>query len=472
MRTLRIISLCLLVLVLCAAYGGARTAAGQGQSTAFGAPAQQPAAAPEPASACGGQSLCVENDELAAVVTSFRTSQLGVYKVLDVSIRFLNKTNQPLGLAYVPNSGVATDEGGNRYIVYGNNPFRGIGAVYGNNFDPKLTVRPGGFGDAQFELMWRPSGREVIGSTFVLNLTVARRAIEGNMYTVAEFPMYFQGLANGMGAAAPAYAPAGGQAAGGAAPAYAPAAAAMPAGSADASSLPPGCTPTQTDSIANAATAITNLRSMFKRKNQAAATTANASSPCPPGSTPTDAPAAAAPGAGAPAAAPATTAAPGAGAFAAPSAAPPAGGVASAPAMKGAPAASPAMRANAPGAAGAPAGGPPNQMGRPGAVNPQAGRGGLPAGAPMNQQARGAAANAQSARGQVQQPQTSAAPQPGRPAAAPATVRPQVLGAAAQTGRPASAQAAAAKPQAPTGPAAKGAKAPAKKPSDAAEKGK
>ncbi len=171
------------------------------------AAAGQPQAAPAAAAAtriCGGRPLCAETSDFVASVTSFRTSAQGVYKVVAVSLRLQNKTAQPLILGYVANSGVATDERGNRYIVYGKNAYRGIGLVSGNNFDPRLTLQPGASGDAQFELMWRPTGREVFGSTFALDLTIDKIAVDNNLYSLGgEFPLHFPGLVNGASARVP-----------------------------------------------------------------------------------------------------------------------------------------------------------------------------------------------------------------------------------------------------------------------------
>jgi hypothetical protein len=169
--------------------------------------AQSAASTPIPAqnSFCGSQPLCYEANDFAATITDFRTSTSGGYKVIDVIVRFQNKTNQPLILGYLANSGTALDDRGNRYIVYGANGFRGIGQVYGgNNFDPKFNLRGGGFGDAQFELMWAP-GQTAYGVTFELNLTVDEiNTIEANQHTLGgEFPLHYRGLANGVTGSAP-----------------------------------------------------------------------------------------------------------------------------------------------------------------------------------------------------------------------------------------------------------------------------
>ena len=156
------------------------------------------ASAQSPTNACGGQPLCVETSDFNATVTSFRTSTGGTSRIINVSVRFQNRTAQPLVLGYVANSGITTDERGNRYIVYGGNAYRGIGLVYGNTFDPRLTLRPAGSGEAQFE-MHLPATSQNVGQTFTVDLTIDEINTTGNQPALGgEFPLHFEGLANGV----------------------------------------------------------------------------------------------------------------------------------------------------------------------------------------------------------------------------------------------------------------------------------
>ena len=283
----RVLGVALILLAL-GAFGA--TPASQAQIAAPAAPAASTAQN----SFCGNQPLCYEANDFAATITDFRTSTQGGYKVIDVIVRFQNKLNQPLALGYLASSGTALDDRGNRYIVYGGNGFRGIGQVYGNNFDPKFSLRPGGYGDAQFELMWAP-GQTVYGLTFELNLTVDEiNTVEGNQHTLGgEFPLHYRGLANGVTGGAP-----------GQATAFAS------QGQGTASSIPglPPCGTTATTlagaanstgvqvpasantAVSNATTAFSNLGSMFKQKPatqpaaQAASNNASAA-PCTPAPT-------------------------------------------------------------------------------------------------------------------------------------------------------------------------------------------
>jgi hypothetical protein len=185
-------------IILLSASGGVALAAGQ-----------EPTAA---ANSCSAQVFCSEANDFTATVTSFRTSTVNGYKAIDASIRFRNKTDRPLLLGYVNQSGFATDDRGNRSIVGGPNGFRGIGLVAGNNFDPKLIVRPSSTGEAQFELFLQ-GAPQIVGIHFVLDITVAKiKTVEGNQHVLdGEFPLHFEGLANGVsqGAGSFSSAPAG-----------------------------------------------------------------------------------------------------------------------------------------------------------------------------------------------------------------------------------------------------------------------
>jgi hypothetical protein len=251
-----------------------------------------PAAGTAQTSFCGNQPLCYEANDFAATITDFRTSTQGGYKVIDVIVRFQNKLNQPLALGYLAGSGTALDDRGNRYIVYGGNGFRGIGQVYGNSFDPKFSLRPGGFGDAQFELMWAP-GQTVYGLTFELNLTVDEiNTVEGNQHTLGgEFPLHYRGLSNGVTGGAPGQAFASqGQGTAGSIPSLPPCGttATTLAGAANSSGIQvPASANT---AVSNATTTFSNLGSLFKKKAAAPApaaapNTASAAAPCAPAAT-------------------------------------------------------------------------------------------------------------------------------------------------------------------------------------------
>jgi hypothetical protein len=169
--------------------------------SAFAQASAAPAQAP---TICGNQPLCFEASDFAATITDFRTSLTGGYHLMDVTIRFTNKTNGLLIMGYANGSGTATDDRGNRYVLWGGNALRGMGYVNGQQFDPKFQVRAGGYGDARFELLLQ-GNPQVLGFTFELDLTVNEiNAFQGNQYTLGgEFPLIWKGLQNGAAGAAP-----------------------------------------------------------------------------------------------------------------------------------------------------------------------------------------------------------------------------------------------------------------------------
>ncbi len=319
-----------LLLALLTAFSGAQATAAGGPSPGGRAqaqatlPAQSQAApaqmAPQSASVCGSQPLCAETSDFAATITDFRTSTAGYYKLIDVVLRFQNKTSQPIILGYVDGSLEATDDQGNRYGMAGNGQgVRGLGIISGNNLDPKFVLQPGGAGDARFELAWRPAN-EIQGTTFELYLTIREATpVDARQYVLGgEFPFHCQGLANGVRAAISSTNASGAGLAGGAAPAGAGVTAAAGVASAVAGAAPgsaqPGCVPAgqgaqnaastianaassvggqnqkaagAASQISSAASTISSLGSLFKSK-KAATTSAQSTTglpPCPPGST-------------------------------------------------------------------------------------------------------------------------------------------------------------------------------------------
>jgi hypothetical protein len=267
---------------------------GQQPTVAAPAPMAAPAQAPAPggvpgappASVCGNQPLCFESQDFVATVIDFRTSQAGYYKVLDATVRFQNKTNQPLALGYSNGSGTALDDRSVRYAVGGGNALRGMGLVSGQSGDPKFVLHPGGSGDARFELLGQS---QIYGLTYELNLTVNEiTLIEGNQHTVgAEFPIQFHALANGVRGTAPGI-PAGGfagvsslmsgagsQTCGAAGTLTNVASATNNAGATNAAN-------TATSTVSTTTAAVNNLKSLFGRKKPATDPTQAAAAPCVP----------------------------------------------------------------------------------------------------------------------------------------------------------------------------------------------
>jgi hypothetical protein len=120
---------------------------------------------------CPGNTQCVATRSFVATVTNFRTSTQGRYRVLSTTVRFENKSAQPLTIGYVHDSGIALDDLGNRYLVPSANGVRAIGEIVGTTIDAKFTLQPGEASDARFELMWEPN-KTAAGKSFELDLAV------------------------------------------------------------------------------------------------------------------------------------------------------------------------------------------------------------------------------------------------------------------------------------------------------------
>jgi hypothetical protein len=275
LRSLPALALAILVITLCSRV----IAQIPGTTSAPAAPAA-PAGTPDPNAAqqapaappqiCGNTAYCYESNDFAATITSFRiTTDAAKRQILDLSIRFQNKTNQQLVLGYVNASGNASDDRGNRLVPWGPNASRGLGLVYGATFDPKFVVRPAGFGDAQLEFY--PQGYpQVVGFTYTLDLSIAEiNTFEGNQHTLGEeFPLHFQGLRNGSASVSPGFVPGAGF---GQASGYAPGSVASgtsnPCATVGSLNQAAGQAAGQAaTTVSNAATAISNLGSMFHRK--------------------------------------------------------------------------------------------------------------------------------------------------------------------------------------------------------------
>jgi len=365
--------------------------------------------------------MCYDAPDFAVAVVDFRMSMASGYKLMDATLRFVNKTNQPLILGYLDGSAVALDDQGNRYAPYGNRGLAGIGLVNGNSADPKFVLQPGGAGDARWELLWRPGPQDPIGSAFDLSMTIREvNTLVGGQHALGgETPLRFQGLANGMvtSGVAPAAGTAGVGGVAGASPMLAGGTSGLPAcgpsgnaassmtaiaGAANSVGGPQtaNATNTATNTAGNAMSQLAGLKSIFGKKNAAPATSASGAN-CIPTATANAMPAAAGTSTAPAAAGQAVTAAP----AAAPAGAAPAGAVPGAvPATAGKPAADPRV------------------------TNAVATRGALPATAvkatvPVTGNAAASSAAARPAAINASTPNTATAPN-AKPAAPPATAKP------------------------------------------------
>jgi len=309
MRTSQRVSLLSSVVFLCVTAGNAQAQQQPAVSpSVWAAPAQPQAAQASSAfqSACGNQPMCYDAPDFAVAIVDFRMSMASGYKLMDATLRFVNKTNQPLILGYLDGSAVALDDQGNRYAPYGNRGLAGIGLVNGSSADPKFVLQPGGAGDARWELLWRPGAQDPIGSAFDLSMTIREvNTLVGGQHALGgEIPLRFQGLANGMVAsgAAPAAGTAGVAGVAGASPMLAGGTSGLPAcgpsgngagtmtaiaGAANSvgGQQTANATNTATNTAGNAMSQLAGLKSIFGKKNATAPATSASGANCIPTAT-------------------------------------------------------------------------------------------------------------------------------------------------------------------------------------------
>lgn len=147
-------------------------------------------------SGCEGQAHCAFVREFTATVTNFRPSTVdAATRAIAITVRFQNRTAKPLVLGYVVESGVITDDRGNRYLVAPGS-VRGIGQVSAREFDPKFVLAPGEASDARLELVLRRSANQIWGTAFELDLAIREiDPIPGNQFTLGkEHVLHFAGL--------------------------------------------------------------------------------------------------------------------------------------------------------------------------------------------------------------------------------------------------------------------------------------
>ncbi|MCA1979883.1 MAG: DUF4232 domain-containing protein, partial [Thiobacillus sp.] len=168
-----------------------------------------------PAKLCSERTTCTETARFAAEMAEFRFSRaVNSYRMVTATLRFTNKSDAPLTLAYVDGSAVAIDDAGNRYVVQNTRTeVQGIGIVTRNRFDPTFTLAPGESAEARVTVRHFLKG--VQGTVF--DFDVAIREIEptpGGGYKLGrENLLRYSGLRDGMAAAPRAAAPAAGAAA-------------------------------------------------------------------------------------------------------------------------------------------------------------------------------------------------------------------------------------------------------------------
>lgn len=147
---------------------------------------------------CARAGACAEVPAFTVAITDFRTSTVDRgTRVLTATLRIMNRTAEPLVLGYVTGSGIATDDQGNRYAVYGATAVRGIGEIANGNVDTKFTLRPGEASDARLEFMFAPPNRNtILGTSYDLDVAIRQvDLLAGNQVRLGkEHSLHFTGF--------------------------------------------------------------------------------------------------------------------------------------------------------------------------------------------------------------------------------------------------------------------------------------
>lgn len=124
---------------------------------------------------CAGQTGCIEVASFIATVTGFRPAVQGGAATLALTLEFRNKSARPLVVGYLENTGVATDDRGNRYTI-APGEVGGIGVVGPNSFDPRFVLQPGESGVVNLQFVSAGAGGTAAGSSW--NIEIGIREID------------------------------------------------------------------------------------------------------------------------------------------------------------------------------------------------------------------------------------------------------------------------------------------------------
>jgi hypothetical protein len=164
-------------------------------------PAPAPVAqvpAPEP-DACGGKTRCYDAGPFVAEIAQATLSREGNFqdRVVRLNVRFRNKTNEPISLAYVVGTSVLIDNLGRRFTWGSGHDVSatGIGKVESNKADPQFMLRPGESRAATFTLFRRrPPQSDPDGTGYTYEVTIAQLEVLYNgqqVRTTREHTMTF-----------------------------------------------------------------------------------------------------------------------------------------------------------------------------------------------------------------------------------------------------------------------------------------
>jgi hypothetical protein len=194
-------------------------AAGAAPPASSGNTAPVPGAPAGPAPAlddqCAGRPRCYDAGNFVAEIVQTTPSMVKFtypWHVVEMNIRFRNKTNQPIVLAYGSRSGHLSDNFSNSYVPSNPQDVKGMGIIVPGKADPQFVLRPGESRAATFS-----QSREIreqnkpMGVDYTYVMTISELAVLYNgqqIQTIRENSMTFTGITMGGATAGNAAAPA------------------------------------------------------------------------------------------------------------------------------------------------------------------------------------------------------------------------------------------------------------------------
>jgi hypothetical protein len=157
---------------------------------------------------CGGRSNCYDAGLFVAEIvqaTPSITKATYDWHTITMNVRFRNKSDQPLVLAYVPATAALSDNFGNSYRSPANSAeVKGMGTIFRGKADPQFVLRPGESRAATFiqSRALPRAGNQPIGQTYTLTLPITELEVLYNgqqIKTVRENSMTFANFALGGG---------------------------------------------------------------------------------------------------------------------------------------------------------------------------------------------------------------------------------------------------------------------------------
>lgn len=149
---------------------------------------------------CADESVCMENTRFSATLTDFRAVRgTSNNRPLSATVRFRNKSDQPLILGYVDGSANVLDDQGNRYRMQNTRTgLRGLGVITRQQFDSKFELSPGESADAKIDVSAFISG--IVGTVYEFEFAVREiESVPGNQFKFGrETVIRYVGLGSGL----------------------------------------------------------------------------------------------------------------------------------------------------------------------------------------------------------------------------------------------------------------------------------